>query len=80
MSFGRTSPSGRLERLVVDARVRLADAVGMDLEEAAREVEGHAVGQVTAVGQVHAHDPVAGLEDRHVGGRVRLARPRAAAR
>ncbi len=28
--------------------------------------------QVAAVGQVHAHDPVAGLEDGHIGGRVGL--------
>ncbi len=44
----------------------------MDLVELAGEVEGHAVGQVTAVGQVHAHDPVAGPQDAEVGGHVRL--------
>jgi hypothetical protein len=48
----------------------------MDLVEASGEVEGHAMGQVAAVGQVHAHDPVARFEDaevgRHVGLRARV--------
>ena len=59
-------------RVVVDALRVLADAVGMDLVEPAGEVERHAVGQVSAVGQVHAHDPVARLEDAEVGDHVGL--------
>ena len=44
----------------------------MDLVELAAEVQGHAMGQVAAVGQVHAQDPVARLEDAEVGGHVGL--------
>ena len=51
-------------RVVVDPLGVLADAVGVDLVEPAGEVEGHAVGQVAAVGEVHAHDPVARLRGR----------------
>ena len=43
-----------LERVVVDALGVLADAVGVDLVQPAAEVERHAVGQVAAVGEVHA--------------------------
>ncbi len=61
-----------LEGVVVDAPVGLADAVGMDLEEAAAEVERVPVGQVAAVGQAHAQDAVAVLEHREVGRHVGL--------
>ena len=61
-----------LHRVVVDALGVLADAVRVDLVEAAGEVERHAMGQVAAMGQVHAHDPVAGLEDAEVGRHVGL--------
>ena len=44
----------------------------MDLVQPAAEVERHPVGQVAAVGEVHAHDPVARLEDAEVGGHVGL--------
>ena len=44
----------------------------MDLVQAAGEVQRHAVGEMTAMGQVHAHDPVARLEDAEVGGHVGL--------
>ena len=54
ISFGRTSCGLRLERVVVDPLGVLADAVGVDLVQAAGEVERHAVGQVAAVGEVHA--------------------------
>ena len=72
MSFGRTSRAWRRHRVVIDALGVLADAVGMDLVEPAREVERHAVRQVAAVGEVHAHDPVARLEHAEVGGHVGL--------
>ncbi len=48
------------------------DAVGMDLEEAAAEVERVAVSQMTAVGQAHAQDGVAVLEHGEVGRDVGL--------
>ncbi len=51
-------------RVVVDPLGVLADAVGVDLVQPAGEVEGHPVGQVAAVGQVHAQDPVTGLRAR----------------
>ena len=72
MSLGRTSRAWVGHRVVVDPLGVLADAVGVDLVQPAREVEGHAVGQVTAVGEVHAHDPVARLEHAEVGRHVRL--------
>ena len=34
------------------------------VEPFATDIEGHAVGQVTAFGQAHAHDGVAGLQER----------------
>ena len=61
-----------LHRVVVDPLGVLAHAVRMHLVQAAGEVERHAVGEVTAMGQVHAHDPVARLEDAEVGGHVGL--------
>ena len=69
---GSHASSGLLEGLVVDPGIGLTHAVGMDLVEAAGEVEGHAVGQVAAVGEVHAHDAIARLEDGEVGRHVRL--------
>ena len=55
-----------LEGVVVDPLGVLADAVAVDLEVAAAEVEGHPVGEVAAVGQAHAEDPVARIDGRHV--------------
>ena len=62
----------RLHRVVIDALGVLTDAVGVHLVELAAEVERHAVGEMAAVGQVHAEDPVARLEDAEVGGHVGL--------
>ncbi len=59
-------------RVVVDPLRVLPHAIGMDLVQPAREVEPHPVREMTTVGQVHAHDPVAGLEDAEVGDHVRL--------
>ena len=61
-----------LERAVVDALVLRCDAVGVDLVPASREVDRRAVGQVAAVGQAHAKDPVTVVEHRKVRGHVRL--------
>ena len=61
-----------LHGVVVDPLRILANAVGMDLVQAARKVEGHAVGQVAAVGEVHSEDPVAGLQHAEVGRHVGL--------
>ncbi len=61
-----------LERVVVDALVVLAHAVGVDVEPLAAEVDRRAVRQVAAVGQVHAQDAVAHLEHREVRGHVGL--------
>ena len=78
---GRGSPDDQLwpdfaglglKGVVVDPLVVLANSISVDLEEAATEVEGHAVGQVAAVGQVHAQDPVARIDRAQVGGHVRL--------
>ena len=63
---------GRLEGVVVDPLRLAIDAVRVDLVQPAGEVDRRAVGEVAAVGEVHAQDPVAGLEDAEVGGHVRL--------
>ena len=49
-----------------------AHAVGHDLVELAREVDGAAVGQVAAVVEVHREDRVARAQERLVDRRVRL--------
>ena len=51
----------RREGVVVDPLVLAGDAVRVHLVQAAREVDRRAVGEVTAVGEVHAQDPVARL-------------------
>ena len=56
----------------VDAVVRARHLVGRDPVELPREVDAHAVGQVAAVGEVQPQDGVAGLDERHHGGRVGL--------
>ena len=60
-----------LELVVVDPLIVLADAVGDDRVELAGEVERMAVGEMAAVGEVHAEHGVARLQqreiDRHVG-------------
>jgi hypothetical protein len=64
---------GELRELVhVEPRVLLADAVGDDVVEAAGEVDLHPVGEVTAMVELHPEDAVARLEQRVVGGGVRL--------
>ena len=49
-------------RVVVDRLVFPAHAVGHELVQDAGEVQRVAVGQVAAVGQVHAQHRVPGLE------------------
>ncbi len=61
-----------LQGVVVDLLGHRIDAVGMDLEPLAAEVDRRAVGQVAAVGQVHAQDLVAHVQDGEVGGHVGL--------
>ena len=58
--------------VVVDALILLGDAVGEDVEVLAGQVHGGAVRQVAAVGEVHAQDRVAGLEQAEVHRDVRL--------
>ncbi len=60
------------EFVIVDALVIGTDAVLTELVEAAAEVGGVAVGQMTAVGEVHAENFVAGLEDAKIDGGIRL--------
>ena len=50
-----------LHRVVVDRFLRV-QAIAHDLEPLAAHVERHAVRQVPALGQAHAHDRVAGLQ------------------
>ena len=51
----------RFHRVVVDLFLGV-QAVGDDVEPLAGHVQRHAVGQVAAFGQAHAHDGVAGLQ------------------
>ena len=56
----------------VEPGVLPAHAVRDDVVQPPREVELHAVREVAAVVELHAHDPVARLEQRVVDGRVGL--------
>ncbi len=71
ISFGLCSSARRVELVVVDPLVVLADAVGDDRVELAGEVQRMAVGEVAAVREVHPEDGVARLEHgeahAHVG-------------
>ncbi len=60
------------EFIVVDALVFLADAVLAELVEAAGEVGGVPVGEVSTVGEVHPQDFVTGLQDAEVNRSVSL--------
>ena len=59
--------------IVVDAARFAVHAVGNEVIGAAREVHGAAVGQMTTVGQIHAHHGVAVLDEGKVGGHIGLA-------
>ncbi len=63
---------GLVERVVVDAPVVRPDAVGDEMEVFSGEVDRRAVGQVPARRKVHAHDRVAGLQQRKIDREVRL--------
>ncbi len=68
--FGRNSRRLRRERVVVDAPVGGSDAIVAEAEEATREVHVVAVGEMPAMRQVHAHDPIARLEHGEIGDQV----------
>ena len=61
MSLGLCSCASRSIGVVVDLFLG-GQAVAHDLEPLAAHVERHAVGEVAAFGQAHAHDGVAGLQ------------------
>ena len=61
-----------LERLVVDRLGLRVDAVVVRLEPPAAQVHGEAVGEVPAVVEAQAQDPVAGREHGEEGGLVGL--------
>jgi len=56
--------------VVVDAFVFFADAVGDELVHAAGKIERVAVGQMAAVGEIHAEDDVVFLQRGHIDGDV----------
>ena len=60
------------EIVVIDALVFLAHAVGDHLVGLARKIELVAVRQMAAVGQVEAHDLVAGRKHGGIGGLIGL--------
>ncbi len=72
MSFGRTSRAGPPSRRSRSARCPGGRRRRGPRTAGREKLSGHAVGQVAAVGEVHAQDPVAGLEDAEVGRHVRL--------
>jgi len=61
-----------LHGVVVDDFLRV-QAVAHDLEPLAAHVQRHAVGEMAALGQAHAHDGVAGLQQAEEDGLVGLA-------
>ncbi len=70
----RALREGRLADLLgLDAHGLTIDLVGDCLVVLAREVQAHAVGQVTAVGQGQAEDRVTDVRHRHEGGGVSLS-------
>ena len=70
ISFGRSASGEGAHLVVVDALGLAVDAVGDEVVEAAAEVDRRPVGEVPALVEAHAHDLVAGLEQREVGGHV----------
>ena len=61
-----------LHLVVVDGAGLAGHAVEDDVVEPAREVDRGAVGQVTAMGEVHAEHGIAGLQRAEVDGHVGL--------
>ena len=55
---------------VIDALVFFAHAVGHELVHAAGKIQGMPVGQVAAVGEIHAQNRIAWLQQGHVDGDV----------
>ena len=64
MSFGLCSRASALDLVHVDALVVRRHAVGHHLEPLARHVDGRAVGEMAAGGEIEAHEGVAGLHQR----------------
>jgi hypothetical protein len=58
-----------LHRFVIQFLLGI-ETVAHDLEPLAGHVQRHAVGQVAAFGQVHAHDGIAGFEEGEEDGLV----------
>ena len=69
--LGLVLHSQTLHLVVVNVTL-LIDAVADDVEEMAGEVDRAAVGQVTTVGQLHAHHGIAGLAQGQLHGHVGL--------
>jgi len=65
-------PGQAFHGVVIEAIIGLAYAVGHDLVQPAGEVHRTAMGQMSAVRQIHAHDYIARLQQRHVHRHVRL--------
>ncbi len=65
-------PCERLDLLIVDLPGQVVEPIGHDVVQATGEVDRRTVGQMTAVGEAHAEHRVAGLQQRHVDGRVGL--------
>lgn len=72
MRAGLSSRAVFFEVVVVDSLVFSAHAVVGDVVESAGEVGFVAVGEVTAVGEIHREDFIAGLEHGEIDGGVGL--------
>ena len=68
--FGLVLTRGTLHGFVIQHLVGI-QAVADDVEPFATDVERHAVGQVAAFRQAHAHDGVTGLQEGQKHGLVR---------
>lgn len=60
------------EFIIINALVRFAYAVRNNIEIFAAHVYGAAMRKVTAMGQIHAENRIAGVKKRKINGKVRL--------
>ena len=68
--FGPALLSGLIDRLIIELLGVLVQGIGDDMIQLAGKVDGGAMGQVAAVGKIHAHDRVARLDRGEIGRQV----------
>ena len=70
--LGLMFPRQPFHFIVIDGSGFLFDPIGNDIEKLAGEIDRRTVGQMPAVGQVHAEHRIARLTDREIDRHVRL--------